>query len=63
VIEAPPALVLLRVAIAFVFVTEGLQKFLSPEVLASAVHPGRIPFPELTAPFVGGVEILAAPWC
>jgi putative oxidoreductase len=59
VIEAPPALVLLRVAIAFVFVTEGLQKFLSPEVLGVGQFTRvGIPYPEFSAPFVGGVEIL-----
>lgn len=57
--QAPSALVLLRIAIAFVFVTEGIQKFLYPEVLGV----GRftrigIPYPEFSAPLVGGVEIL-----
>jgi putative oxidoreductase len=57
--QAPSALVLLRIAIAFVFVTEGIQKFLYPDVLGV----GRftrigIPYPEFSAPLVGGVEIL-----
>jgi putative oxidoreductase len=57
--QAPSALVLLRIAIAFVFVTEGIQKFLYPEALGV----GRftrigIPYPEFSAPLVGGVEIL-----
>ena len=56
--SAPRALVLLRLAIGFVFVTEGIQKFLSPETLGS----GRfakigIPYPDILGPFVGGVEI------
>jgi uncharacterized membrane protein YphA (DoxX/SURF4 family) len=56
---APGPVVLLRAAIAFVFVTEGIQKFLYPDALGV----GRfakigIPSPELTAPFVGGVEIV-----
>jgi uncharacterized membrane protein YphA (DoxX/SURF4 family) len=56
--RAPRAIVLLRAAIAFIFVTEGIQKFLSPETLGV----GRfakigIPSPELLAPFVGIVEI------
>jgi uncharacterized membrane protein YphA (DoxX/SURF4 family) len=56
---APGPVVLLRAAIAFVFVTEGIQKFLYPDALGV----GRfakigIPAPELTAPFVGGVEIV-----
>lgn len=58
--QAPPALILLRIAIAFVFITEGIQKFLDPEALGV----GRftqigIPYPDMTAPFVAGVEILA----
>jgi putative oxidoreductase len=56
---APRAVVLVRTAIAFVFVTEGIQKFLSPDALGV----GRfakigIPSPDLAAPFVGGVEIV-----
>jgi putative oxidoreductase len=57
--QAPSAMVLLRIAIAFVFVTEGIQKFLYPEALG--VGPFTkigIPYPEVAAPFVGGVEIL-----
>ena len=57
--QAPSALLLLRLAIAFVFVTEGIQKFLDPEALGV----GRfmkigIPYPDISAPFVGGVEII-----
>jgi putative oxidoreductase len=57
--QAPTAMVLLRIAIAFVFVTEGLQKFLYPEALGVGrfIKIG-IPFPEISAPFVGGVEIV-----
>lgn len=55
---APRAVVLLRIAVAFVFIPEGIQKFLSPEQLGS----GRfakigIPYPDIMGPFVGGVEI------
>jgi len=58
--HVPSAVVLLRIAVAFVFVTEGVQKFLYPELLGV----GRflkigIPYPEISAPFVGGVEIAA----
>jgi putative oxidoreductase len=58
--SAPHAMVLLRIATAFVFVTEGIQKFLYPELLGV----GRfakigLPYPEISAPFVGGVEIVA----
>lgn len=56
---APRAVVLVRTAIAFVFVTEGIQKFLYPEALGV----GRfakigIPSPDIAAPFVGGVELV-----
>ena len=55
---APRAVVLVRAAIAFVFIAEGIQKFLYPDALGV----GRfakigIPSPEVMAPFVGIVEI------
>jgi uncharacterized membrane protein YphA (DoxX/SURF4 family) len=58
--DAPLAVALVRVAIAFVFITEGVQKFL----YADALGVGRfakigIPAPEVMAPFVGVVEIVA----
>lgn len=57
--QAPPTLVLLRIAIAFVFVIEGIQKFLYPEALGVGGFARiGIPYPEFSAPFVGGVEIL-----
>jgi putative oxidoreductase len=56
--RAPRAMVLLRIAIAFVFVTEGVQKFLYPELLgAGRFDKIGIPYPEIMGPFVGGVEI------
>ena len=56
--QAPSALLLLRVAIAFVFITEGLQKFLAPEALGAGWFTKiGIPYPDMLAPFVGGVEI------
>ena len=56
--SAPAAVVLVRLMVGSVFFFEGLQKFLYPEALG----PGRfatigIPFPEVTAPFVGAVEM------
>jgi uncharacterized membrane protein YphA (DoxX/SURF4 family) len=53
------AAVLIRVLVGAVFMSEGTQKFLFPQELGV----GRftkigIPAPELTAPFVGGVEIV-----
>ncbi len=56
----PRTLVLLRLAIAFAFVTEGLQKFLIPEIFGVGQFTKiGIPYPDLTAPLVGGVEVVA----
>lgn len=51
-------MVLIRVAIGSVFLSEGLQKFLFPAELGVGrfTHIG-IPYPAFTAPFVGVVEI------
>jgi uncharacterized membrane protein YphA (DoxX/SURF4 family) len=56
--SAPAATLVIRALLGFVFVSEGIQKFLFPEALGV----GRftrigIPLPELLAPFVGAVEI------
>jgi uncharacterized membrane protein YphA (DoxX/SURF4 family) len=56
---APAAIVFVRLAAGFVFLTEGIQKFLFP----AALGVGRfvkigIPVPEFFAPFVGVVEIV-----
>ena len=56
--HGPRATVLVRVAVALVFLSEGVQKFLFPEALGV----GRfakigIPAPEVMAPFVGVIEI------
>src|ERR1041384_4110438 len=56
--RAPRAMMLLRIAIAFVFVTEGVQKFLDPELFgAGRFAKIGIPYPDIMGPFVGGVEI------
>jgi putative oxidoreductase len=57
--DGPPAVVLVRVLVGWVFVSEGVQKFLFPDALGV----GRfakigIPAPSFTAPFVGVVEIV-----
>lgn len=57
--RAPRAVVLLRLVIGAVFLSEGIQKFLFPDLLGV----GRftrigIPFPEVMGPFVGAVEIV-----
>jgi putative oxidoreductase len=56
--EAPAIVVLIRVAVGGVFLSEGIQKFLFP----SALGVGRfakigIPAPQVMAPFVGVVEM------
>ena len=53
------AIVLVRVLVGWVFVSEGIQKFLFPDSLGV----GRflkigIPWPQVMAPFVGSVEIV-----
>src|SRR5256885_16445845 len=57
--SAPPAVVLIRVLVGWVFLSEGIQKFLYPDELGV----GRfakigIPAPHFFAPFVGTVEIV-----
>jgi putative oxidoreductase len=57
--NAPRAIILVRVAIAFVFVTEGVQKFLYPDALGvGRFEKIGIPAPDVMAPFVGTVEIV-----
>ena len=56
---APPAVLLIRILVGWVFVSEGIQKFL----FSDADGAGRfakigIPFPAFTGPFVGTVEII-----
>jgi uncharacterized membrane protein YphA (DoxX/SURF4 family) len=57
--DAPTATVLIRLLVGSVFLSEGIQKFLFPE----SIGAGRfakigIPWPDVTGPFVGGVEIM-----
>ena len=56
--NAPAAVVLIRLVVGGIFLSEGIQKFLFPADLAA----GRfakigIPAPEIMGPFVGVVEI------
>ncbi len=56
--RAARAILLIRILVGWVFLSEGIQKFLFPEALGV----GRflkigIPWPHTTAPIVGGVEI------
>jgi putative oxidoreductase len=53
------AVILIRILVGWVFVSEGIQKFLFP----AALGWGRfakigIPYPHITAPVVGAVEIV-----
>jgi uncharacterized membrane protein YphA (DoxX/SURF4 family) len=57
--NAPASVILVRLVVGVVFLTEGIQKFLFP----AALGVGRfakigIPSPEVMAPFVGVVEIV-----
>jgi putative oxidoreductase len=57
--NAPAAVILIRLIVGGVFLSEGIQKFLMPE----AQGVGRftkigIPNPEITAPFVGVCEVV-----
>lgn len=56
---APASTLLVRLIVGPVFLSEGIQKFLYPEVngIGRFAKIG-IPSPELTAPFVGVVEIV-----
>lgn len=57
--RAAKAVLLIRILVAWVFLSEGIQKFLFPETLGV----GRftkigIPMPQLMAPFIGVTEII-----
>ncbi|MFZ3216987.1 MAG: DoxX family protein [Candidatus Acidiferrales bacterium] len=53
------AIVLIRILVGWVFVSEGIQKFLFPQALGvGRFERIGIPWPHVLAPFVGGVEIV-----
>src|SRR5438046_7506968 len=57
--RAKKAILLIRILVGWVFLSEGIQKFLFPEALGV----GRftkigIPLPQLMAPFIGVTEII-----
>jgi putative oxidoreductase len=57
--DAPAAIILIRLMVGAVFLSEGIQKFLFPDQLGA----GRflkigLPMPEFLGPFVGTFEIL-----
>jgi uncharacterized membrane protein YphA (DoxX/SURF4 family) len=56
--NAPDAVALVRLAVAIVFVSEGIQKFLYPAALgAGRFAKIGIPAPDLMGPFIGVVEL------
>ena len=57
--RAANAILLIRILVGWVFLSEGIQKFLFPEALGVGrfVKIG-IPLPQLMAPFVGVTEII-----
>jgi uncharacterized membrane protein YphA (DoxX/SURF4 family) len=55
--SAPASVILIRLVVGAVFLTEGIQKFLFPsEVGAGRFAKIGIPSPDTMAPFVGAVE-------
>lgn len=57
--RAPASVVLIRLIVGGVFLTEGIQKFLFPgEVGAGRFAKIGIPSPDAMGPFVGVVEIV-----
>lgn len=56
---APRSTILIRLAVSAVFLSEGIQKFLSPDELgAGRFAKIGIPAPEVLGPFVAVVEII-----
>jgi len=52
-------LLLLRLMVGWVFLSEGIQKFLYPAALgAGRFHKIGIPLPQFSGPFVGVVEVV-----
>jgi uncharacterized membrane protein YphA (DoxX/SURF4 family) len=56
---APAAVILIRLMVGGIFLSEGIQKFLYPaELAAGRFTKIGIPWPEVMGPFVGGVEVI-----
>src|SRR5215470_14864635 len=56
--DAPAAVILVRLIVGAVFLSEGVQKFLFPDALgAGRFAKIGIPAPEVMAPFVGACEV------
>ena len=59
VTDAPASVALIRAMVGGVFLSEGVQKFLYPELRgAGRFATLGIPFPEFSGPFVGAIEIV-----
>jgi uncharacterized membrane protein YphA (DoxX/SURF4 family) len=58
--NAPKAVILIRLVVGGIFLSEGIQKFLFPDThgVGRFIKIG-IPAPEFFAPFVGMIEIIA----
>jgi putative oxidoreductase len=57
--HAPPAVILIRLSVGAVFLSEGIQKFINPgDVGAGRFTKIGLPSPEFLAPFVGTFEII-----
>src|SRR5213083_325974 len=57
--NAPASIVLVRLLVGSVLLSEGIQKFLYPvELVAGRFTKIGIPAPEIMGPFVGGCEIV-----
>lgn len=57
--RAAKAILLIRLLVGWVFLSEGIQKFLFPEALGvGRFQKIGIPWPQFMAPFVGVVEII-----
>jgi putative oxidoreductase len=57
--DAPAIVIVIRLMVGAVFLSEGIQKFLFPEQLgAGRFSKIGLPMPELLGPFVGSFEIV-----
>jgi uncharacterized membrane protein YphA (DoxX/SURF4 family) len=57
--SAPRAVILIRLLVGAVFLTEGIQKFLFPgELSVGRFAKIGIPWPDVSAPFVGAAETI-----
>ena len=57
--RASKAVLLIRILVGWVFLSEGIQKFLFPDALGVGRFVKiRIPWPQVMAPFVGVVEVV-----